>query len=125
MTRQLHAHAASQHLHGTFRRGVWRNRVAAQLALHRTDVDHFSCLTRHHTARNGLRDEKNRGLIYGDDVIPLLLGKLSKRMTALDTGVIYQDVNDADIFSICSTAASISCLWVTLKGAAIAFIPSC
>lgn len=49
-------------------------------------------------ARDGLRDEKNRSLIYGDDVIPFLLWKFGKRMTAPDPGVIYQDVNGANIF---------------------------
>lgn len=47
---------------------------------------------------NGLRDEKNCGLIYGDDVILFLFGKFSKWMMVLDISVIYQDVNDVDIF---------------------------
>ncbi len=39
-------------------------------------------------------------------------------MTALDTGVIYQDVNDANIFFGMFNRGLLSCLWVTLKGAA-------
>ncbi|CSG69341.1 Uncharacterised protein [Klebsiella pneumoniae] len=44
-----------------------------------------------------MRYQEHGGLVYCDHIIPLLFRELSKRMTALDTGVIHQHINGADV----------------------------
>ena len=46
---------------------------------------------------DGLADDERTGQVHLDDLTPLILGKLLKRMTTLDAGVIDQDVDGTDV----------------------------
>jgi hypothetical protein len=64
--------------------------------LHRADVDDAASPTRDHVLRHGLADKEHAVQIGLHDVLPIAVGKLMQRATALNPGVVDQDVQRAN-----------------------------
>ena len=94
---KIGAHALREHRHSSFGRRIGCDAWPTELRLHRPNIDDFSSPTRHHPASDGLANEKYTGQVGRDQVVPIRQGELDERVATLDSCIVHQNVEGADL----------------------------
>ena len=79
--------------HAAFAGGIGRDADAALKRQQRSDVDDLARSARHHLARNGLAQEKQRFQVHVHHRIPVVLGEIQRVGPTDDTGVVHQNID--------------------------------
>ena len=95
---EVDRHALGQHLHRTLAGRVGRDAGAAQLALHRADVDDAAAPARHHALRHRLADDEHAVDIGAHQLLPVGEREFVEGRAALQAGVVDEHVDGADLF---------------------------
>ena len=94
---ELGTDVAGEHLQTTLGCRIGGNGLASQLTHHRTNVDDLAMSYPLHSRDDSFGDDEGSVQVSIDHLAEFLHTHLFHRDTAYDTGIVYQDVDGADL----------------------------